>query len=83
MQDWHKVVQSGCRVEDAAHKTAQRLERVIAIHLVVAWRILLMTLLAREAPGLPAEVLFTDLEIKVLHELSETQFKKKHSTLPV
>ena len=83
IEDWHKVVQSGCRVQDAANKTAQRLERVMAIHLVVAWRILLMTLLAREAPELPAEVIFTDLEVEVLHELSETLFKTKRSALPV
>ena len=49
-----------------AHKTAERLRRAIAINLVIAWRIMLMTLLGREAPELPLEVLFTDLEIEVL-----------------
>ena len=66
VEDWHRVLKSGCRAEDAAHKTAERLKRSIAINLVIAWRIMLMTLLGRETPELPAEVLFSDLEIEVL-----------------
>jgi hypothetical protein len=66
IEDWHRVLKSGCRIEDAAHKTAERLKRSIAINLVIAWRIMLMTLLGRETPELPAEVLFSDLEVEVL-----------------
>ena len=66
IEDWHRVLKSGCCVEDAAHKTAERLKRSIAINLVIAWRIMLMTLLGRETPELPAEVLFSDLELEVL-----------------
>jgi len=66
IEDWHRVLKSGCRVEKVAHKTAERIKRAIAINLVIAWRIMLMTLLGREVPQLPAEVLFSDLEIEVL-----------------
>jgi len=67
IEDWHRVLKSGCGVEDLQHKTAERLKRAIAINLVIAWRIMLMTLLGRECPELPAEVLFSDLEIEVLN----------------
>jgi len=50
-----------------AYKTAERLKRALAINLVIAWRIMLMALLGRNAPALPAEVLFSDLEIEVLN----------------
>jgi hypothetical protein len=66
IEDWHRVLKSGCGVEDLAHKTAERLKRAIAINLVIAWRIMLMTLLGRETPELPPEVMFSDIEIKVL-----------------
>jgi len=66
IEDWHRVLKSGCRIEALQHKTAERLKRAIAINLVIAWRIMLMTLLGRECPQLPAEVLFSDLEIEVL-----------------
>lgn len=67
IEDWHRVLKTGCRIEDAAHKTAERLKRAMAIKLVIAWRIMVMTLLGRETPELPAEVLFSDLEIEVLN----------------
>jgi hypothetical protein len=76
IEDWHRVLQSGCRVEDAIHDTAERLQRVMAIHMVVAWRILLMTLLGRQEPDLAAEVLFTDVEVEVLGALADTTLKK-------
>jgi hypothetical protein len=66
IEDWHRVLKSGCRIEEAAHKTAERLKRSIAINLVIAWRIMLMTLLGRETPELPVEVMFSDVEIKIL-----------------
>jgi len=66
IEDWHRVLKSGCRIEDLAHETAERLRRAIAINLVIAWRIMLMTLLGRETPELPAEVLFSDVELRTL-----------------
>ena len=76
IEDWHRVLKTGCRIEHLAHKTAVRLERAIAINLVIAWRIMLMTLLGREAPDLPAEVLFSDIEIEVLTAYAKTRKKK-------
>jgi hypothetical protein len=66
VEDWHRVLKSGCGIEDLAHETAERIRRSIAINLVIAWRIMLMTLLGRETPELPAEVLFSDLELRTL-----------------
>jgi hypothetical protein len=71
IEDWHRVLKSGCEVEKLQNQTAERIQRVLAIHLVVAWRIMLMTLLGRESPQLPSNVLFTDLEIQVLHRHAE------------
>ena len=66
IEDWHRVLKTGCEIEELAHQTAERLRRAIAINLVIAWRIMLMTLLGREMPELPAEVLFDELELEVL-----------------
>ena len=77
IEDWHRVLKSGCNAEELANKTAERLKRAVAIKLVIAWRIMLMTLLGRETPELPAEVLFSDLEIKVLDACA-----KKKTSLP-
>jgi hypothetical protein len=66
IEDWHRVLKSGCRIETLQHKTAERLKRAIAINLVIAWRIMLMTLLGRHSPELPADVMLSDVEIDVL-----------------
>jgi len=78
IEDWHRVLKSGCRIEDLAHKNAQRLTRAIGIHLVIAWRIMLMTLMGRETPELPAELLFSDIEIRTLQAFA----KKKRLNPP-
>ena len=66
IEDWHRVLKTGCRVERLGHDSAERLQRAIAIRMVIAWRIMLMTLLGREVPELPAELLFSELELTVL-----------------
>ncbi len=78
IEDWHRVLKSGCGVEKLLHKTAERLKRAVAINTVIAWRIMLMTLLGRETPSLPAEIMFSDLEIKVLNAYAQ----KKTLTFP-
>lgn len=80
IEDWHRVLKSGCGIEELAHKTAERLKRAIAINLVIAWRIMLMTLMGREYPELPAELLFSDLEIKLLQAFTDTMGGKKNAS---
>jgi hypothetical protein len=73
IEDWHRVLKSGCRIKDLSHKTAERLRRAIAINLVIAWRIMLMTLMGRETPELPAEVMFSDIELKTLRAYAKKE----------
>ena len=65
IEDWHGVLKIDCSIEALQHKTAEQPKRAIAIHLVLAWRIVLMTLLGRASPDVPAERLFSNLEIEV------------------
>ncbi|MDA2931468.1 IS4 family transposase, partial [Acidobacteria bacterium AH-259-O06] len=81
IEDWHRVLKSGCRIEEIGHQSAERICRAIAINLVIAWRIMLMTLLGREAPELPAEVLFSDLELQVLRAYAKKKRLKRLSTV--
>lgn len=81
IEDWHRVLKSGCRIGDLAHETAERLRRAIAINLVIAWRIMLMTLLGRETPELPAEIVFSDVELRVLRAYAEKKRLKPPASL--
>ena len=36
IEDWHRVLKTGCQIERLAHKTAERLKRAIAVNMVIA-----------------------------------------------
>ena len=50
---------------------AEVLLRAIAMDAVIAWRIMLLTLLGRELPQLPCEVVFAPGECEVLELLAK------------
>jgi len=69
IEDWHRVLKSGCRIEAHQHRTAQRLARAIAIDAVIAWRAMLLALLGREVPEMPAAWVFSPQECRLLETL--------------
>ena len=73
IEDWHRILKSGCKVQELENRSADRLARAITINLVIAWRLHLMTLLGRELPDQTPEIMFSDLEIMVLRALSQQQ----------
>ena len=68
-EEWFRLLKSGCGIEAHQHDTAQRLARAITIDTVVGWRVMLLTLLGREAPDLPCELIFSTHECKLLETL--------------
>ena len=71
IEDWHRVLKTGCKVEYLAHRTGERIERAVTINAVIAWRLMAMTLLGRDTPELPAETLFSDIEIAALEDFAQ------------
>ena len=66
VEDFFRVLKSGCRVEHLGFHSAERLERALAIQAIIAWRLMLMTLLGREVPECDAALLFSDIELRFL-----------------
>ena len=64
---WHKVLKSGCRIEDRQLERADRLQRCLTLYSVIAWRILYATMLARAAPDVPCTVLLSEDEWQGLY----------------
>lgn len=54
---WHKVLKSGCQIEQKQLGTAFRLTTCLTLYSVIAWRILYATMLARAVPDAPCTVL--------------------------
>jgi hypothetical protein len=69
IEEWHRVLKSGCHIESHQHHTADRLARAISIDAVIAWRVMLLALLGREIPEMPCELLFSSWECRLLETL--------------
>jgi hypothetical protein len=61
---FHRVLKSGCKVEELQFKKDIRIKPIIALYAIVAWRILYLTKLGRECPELPCDVVFAEEEWK-------------------
>ena len=46
---FHKVLKSGCRIEERQLETVERLQRCLTLDLIVAWRVLALSKAARDA----------------------------------
>ena len=64
---FHKVLKSGCRVEDCRLQTAKRLYNFIALMSVIGWRLHWMTYINRCEPDLPCTVILTTYEWQALY----------------
>lgn len=75
---WHQVLKDVCGVETRQMKTAQALERALALDMMVAWRAQMLCRLGKESPNLPAHIHYSQAELAVL----EVYKKKTAAALP-
>jgi len=80
---YHKVLKSGCKIEERQFEEADRLERYLAIDSVVAWRILGLTFQSRETPQMSCEAFLEPEEWQALYCFTKktTQAPKQAPTL--
>jgi hypothetical protein len=76
IEEWHRVLKSGCQVEQREFKSAETLQRALAFDLIVAWRVLALVKLGRAVPQLPADIIYAPEE----RELLVRYFKKNETT---
>ena len=74
---YHKIIKSGCRIENRQLENLQALKTCIGIDMVVAWRILYLVKESRQNPDLDCTVHFKDCEWKALYMV-----KNKTKKLP-
>jgi hypothetical protein len=68
IERFHYTVKSGCQVERLQLDDATALQHALALYLVVGWRLLYLTYLARTAAETPASDCLTPEEITVLSQ---------------
>jgi hypothetical protein len=62
----HKVLKSGCQIEQRQLETAARLQRVLMLDLIVAWRVLALCRAARATPEALANEWLAEAEWRAL-----------------
>ena len=66
VEDIFRVLKTGCRIEKLRMQKAEALHRAITLHMVTAWRIMLLTLSGRFSSDMEAEAIVTDAELLVM-----------------
>jgi hypothetical protein len=64
---FHKVLKSGCRVEDCLLATAARLKRYLTLMSVIAWRLFWLTHINRQHPQASCTTILADHEWQALY----------------
>jgi Transposase Tn5 dimerisation domain/Transposase DNA-binding len=59
---YHRILKSGCKVEESQLEKAEYFRPYLALCLIVAWRVQYLLMLGRECPELPCDVAFDDPE---------------------
>lgn len=63
------IFKTGCRIEDRQFSTVEKLERPSFLYLLISYRILLITILAREKPEFSYEMLFDQDEWQIFYKI--------------
>lgn len=63
---FHRILKSGCNIEQRQLASRERICNSLAIDMVVAWRIFFLTMQGREAPELDCTIYFSEHEWKAL-----------------
>ncbi len=61
---FHRVLKTGCRVEQIQLKQEQAVRNSLTLYLVIAWRLLYLLHLGRQCPQLPCTIVFAEEEWK-------------------
>jgi hypothetical protein len=77
---FHKVLKSGCKVEESGLRTAERLINLVATCCILAWRIFWMTMVNRSQPQANPQTVFTQMEIEVLDRLIQKGGREPSAT---
>jgi len=70
IEDWHKVLKSGCNIEERQLQTWERMEVLLSMYSVIAWKVLELRELARGDSSVSPTVLLSEAERTIL----ETKF---------
>ena len=67
IERFHFVLKSGCKIEKIQQRSVDRIELMILMYSIIAIHIMQLTFLSRNAPEMPCDLIFSEIEWKTLH----------------
>ncbi|CZH48651.1 IS4 family transposase [Legionella pneumophila serogroup 1] len=64
---YFRILKSGCQVEKLQLNDKSRFDPCLTLYMIIAWRILYLTILGRECPDISCELIFSTEEWKMAH----------------
>lgn len=76
IEEYFKALKTGCAFPSHQLESYSALTKLLAVLLVVAWKLLEIRTIARETPELPAQVVLTKQQVKCLQVLHNKEHPK-------
>jgi uncharacterized protein involved in tolerance to divalent cations len=67
VEDYHRILKSGCRVEECRLETTPSIKRYIALFCIIGWRLFWLNRCWRQDPEMPCTVALSSVEWKALY----------------
>jgi hypothetical protein len=67
IESWHKILKSGCTIEDCRLESAERLKPYLTLMGIIAWRLFWLTHINRQLPDASCMMILADHEWKALY----------------
>ena len=67
IESWHKILKSGCTIEECRLESAERLKPYLTLMGIIAWRLFWLTHINRQLPEASCTLILADHEWKALY----------------
>lgn len=68
---YFRILKSGCQVEELQLTDMERIRPALSMYMIIAWRVLYLTMLGRECPDLPCDLVFDTKEWHAIYIVSK------------
>lgn len=68
IEEWHKVLKTGCKIEELKHQKWERIEVLLGIYSVIAWKVMELRNMARKESNSKLKEILTSNQIAILEE---------------
>ena len=77
---YFRILKSGCKIEKLQLETKSRFDVCLTLYMIIAWRILYLTMLSRKCPDISCDSVFAEEEWKIAYIMT---YRKKPPKEPI